>query len=218
MSREYVSALSRLRAELDRQSPSPIQVMKLFDVIERFGDANELSWQDLQRLNVIDIIGDGIIHLRGWPRGMVADEQERACLLDAFRGDDVTNGLLQQLLRRFPSDVRNRYLDLYGDLVRGGDWSNSDVEVYDTDEGSYHGDSVQEAAHYHQQFVETAEADNRSMIARTKFAHLVQFLLGSEGGTTTLEAFRAHLQLEGNAGRYPFPVLPVGAHEELLDP
>ena len=140
---------------------------------------------------------------------MVADEHERARLLDAFWGDNVTNGLLQQLLRRFPSDVRNRYLDLYGDLVRGGYWSDSDVEVYGTDEGSYHGDSVQEAAHNHQQFVETAEADNRSMIARTEFAHLVQFLLGSEGGTTTLEAFRAHLQHEGNAGRYLFQSFPL---------
>jgi len=49
--------------------------MESFDVVERFGNANELSWQDLQRLNVIDIIGDGVIHLRGWRCGMVAIEQ-----------------------------------------------------------------------------------------------------------------------------------------------
>ena len=112
--------------------------MDFFDAIEQFGDANELSWQDLQRLNGIGIISDGVIHLRGWPLGMVAYEHEQACLLDAFWGGNVTNGLLQQPLRRFSSCVRNRYLDLYGDLVRGGYWSNSDVEVYDTDEGSYH--------------------------------------------------------------------------------
>ena len=82
----------------------------------------------------------------------------------------------------------------------------------------YHGDSVQETAHNHQQGVETAEADNRSMIAQTEVSHLVQFLFGSAGGITTLEAFRDHLEREGNVGGYPFPVLSDGAHEELLDP
>ena len=46
---------------------------------------------------------------------MVVDKHELACPLDTFGGDDMTNGLLQRLLRRFPSDVRNRYLDLYGE-------------------------------------------------------------------------------------------------------
>ena len=87
-------ALTRLRAELDRQAPRPVEVMDFFAAIEGFEGATDLSWQELQRLNVIDIVGDGIIHLRGWPTDMVADVHERVRLLDTFRGDHMTNGLL----------------------------------------------------------------------------------------------------------------------------
>ena len=109
-------------------------------------------------------------------------------------------------------------MDLYGDQVLGGNWINLDVEAHDLNGVSFNGDSVQEAANNIQQFVETSEAANQSLMARTEFVYLVQFLVGVEGGPSTLESFRAHLQREGDDGRYTFPVLPVGDHEELLNP
>ena len=74
MSRQCIWALSRLRVELDQQLPRPIGVMEFFAAVKQFGDANELFRQELQRLNIIDIIGDGLILLCGWPTGMVTDE------------------------------------------------------------------------------------------------------------------------------------------------
>ena len=83
---------------------------------------------------------------------------------------------------------------------------------------SYHGESDQEAAHNIEQFVENAEAANRSLIARTEFSHLVQFMEALECGPSTLEAVRSHMQREVDQGRYLFTVLPPGSHEESLDP
>ena len=98
MSREYNLALTCLHAEINRQAPRPVEVMEFLAAIEGFEDSTDISWQDLQQLNAIDIVGDAIIHLRGWPPGMVADVQERVCLLDVFCDDHMTNGLFQQLL------------------------------------------------------------------------------------------------------------------------
>ena len=84
ISSEYNLALTRLRAELNRQAPRPVQVMEFLVAIEDFEDATDIPWEELQQLNAIDIIGDAIIHLRGWPPTMVADVQERERLLGAF--------------------------------------------------------------------------------------------------------------------------------------
>ena len=83
---------------------------------------------------------------------------------------------------------------------------------------SYHGDLDQEAHHSIKQFVANAEAANHLLIALTEFLHLVQFMEALEGGPSTLEAFRAHMQCEADQGRYPFTVLPPGFHEGFLDP
>ena len=115
MLREYNSALTRLCAEINRQAPRPVQVMDFLAAIEDFKDATDIPWEELQQLNVIDIIGDAIIHLCGWPPAMVVDVQEQERLLGAFRGNHTTNSLYQQLLRRFPRAVRRRHLGLYGD-------------------------------------------------------------------------------------------------------
>ena len=84
MLREYNSVLTNLRAELNRQAPRPVQVMELLAAIEDFEDATDIYWEELQHLNTIDIIGDALIHLRGWPPAMVVDVQERLRLLDAY--------------------------------------------------------------------------------------------------------------------------------------
>ena len=55
--------------------------------------------------------------------------------------------------------MKNPLLQRYGDLVRGANWSDSKADVYDTDDASYHGDSVQELVHTHQQGVADVEAE-----------------------------------------------------------
>ena len=160
MSREYNLALTRLRSKLDRHAPRPVEVIEFMSAREGFGNPTNLSWQELQRLNAIDIISDAISHLRGWSMGMTVDVHERVCLLNVYCCDHITNGLLQQLLTRFPRAIRNRYLGVYGDQVRGAKWNNLDVDEYDSDEVLYNGDSIQEAAHRIEQFVENAEAAN----------------------------------------------------------
>ena len=104
------------------------------------------------------------------------------------------------------------------DQVQGANWNDSDVKSFNSDEISYHGDSDQEAAHNIEQFVDNAKAANRSLIARTKFLHLAQFVEALEGEPSTLEVFRAHMQREADQGRYPFTVLPPGSQEDFLDP
>ena len=84
MSREYNLALTRLRAELNWQASRPVQVMDFLVAKRNFEGVTDISWEELQQLNAIDIIGDAIIHLRGWPPTMVADVQERERLLGAF--------------------------------------------------------------------------------------------------------------------------------------
>ena len=124
---------------------------------------------------------------------MVVGVQERFCLLDAYRGNSTTRGLYQKLLQWFPKAVRRRYLGLYGDQVRHGQWDNSDGEAYDSDESSYNGDSGQEDDLNIRRDEEAAEASNRDHVTRTEYAHLVQFLANSEGGPSVLQAFWAHL-------------------------
>ena len=120
MLQPYNLALTQLHAELDWQVPRPVEVMEFMRAVEQFGDPSNMSWQELQRLNAVPIIGDAISHLRGWLMGMTGDVHERVRLLDVYLGDHTTNGLLQMLLTRFPRRRRNRYLDEYGDQVRGG--------------------------------------------------------------------------------------------------
>ena len=147
MLQPYNLALTQLHAELDWQVPRPVEVMAFMRAVERFGDPSNMSWQELQRLNAVPIIGDAISHLRGWPMGMAGDVHERVRLLDVYRGDHMTNGLLQMVLTRFPRRTRNRHLDDYGNLVCGANWNDSDVESFDSDKISYHGDSDHEAHH-----------------------------------------------------------------------
>ena len=64
-------------------------------------------------------MGDTVIHLRGWLMGMTGDVHERVRISDVYRGNHMTNGLLQMVLTRSPRRTRNRYLDEYGDLVCG---------------------------------------------------------------------------------------------------
>jgi hypothetical protein len=89
MSQPYKLALTRLRAELDRQAPRLVEVMEFMRAVERFGDPSNIVWQELQRLNAVPIIGDTISHLRGWPMGMTGDVHERVCLLGVYHGDHI---------------------------------------------------------------------------------------------------------------------------------
>ena len=132
---------------------------------------------------------------------MVVDVQESYRLLDAYRGTYTTRGLYQKLLQRFPKAVRRRFLGLYRDQVRHGQWDNSDGEAYDSDESSYNGDSGQEDDHYIRRDEEAATAANRDLVARTEYGHLVQFLGNSESRTSVLQAVRAHLQHKLEDGR-----------------
>ena len=109
-------------------------------------------------------------------------------------------------------------MDEYGNLVRGANWNDSDVESFNSDKMSYHGDLDKEAHHNIKRFVANAEASNHLLIALTEFLHLVQFMEILEVGPSTLEAFRAHMQREADQGRYPFTVLLPGSHKEFLDP
>ena len=102
MLQEYNLALTRLRAELDRQAPRPVEVMEFMRAVEGFGDASNISWQELQQLNAVAIIGDAISHLCDWPMGMTGNVHERVRLLDVYHEDHMTNGLLQMVLTRFP--------------------------------------------------------------------------------------------------------------------
>ena len=188
--------------------------------IEDYEDATNIPWPQLQQFQAIEIIGSALTHVRGWPTGMVVDVQERFLLLDAYRGTSNTRGLYQKLLQRFPKAVRRRYLGLYGDQVRHGQWDNSDGEAYDSDESesSYNRDSGQEDDFYIRRDEEAAAATNRNLVALTEYGHLVQFLGNLESGASVLQAFRAHLQRELEDGRYPFPVLNDDVHADFLRP
>ena len=105
MSQEYNLALTRIRAELNRQAPRPVEVMEFMAAIEGFEDATNLLWQELQPINAIGNIGDGISHLRGWSTGMTADVHEQVCLLDVF--------LRWSHDKRFVSEIVKTILESY---------------------------------------------------------------------------------------------------------
>ena len=129
------------------QAPRPVEVMEFMRALEQFGDLSNISWQDLQRMNAVPIMGNAVVHLRGWCEGITDDAHERVRILDVYRGNPMSNGLLQMVLTRFPRRTRNRHLDDYGNLVCGANWNDSDVESFDSDKISYHGDSDHEAHH-----------------------------------------------------------------------
>ena len=184
---------------------------------EHLNPAN-MEWQDLEQMDAVRTMGDAIIHLRGWRFEMTNDPNERDRLLDVYRGYDRTDCLLKLVLMRYPRLARNRYLADYDDLVSNGNWDDSDVELFESVESSYHGDSVQEEHHVLEQFLTNAERGNRSLIALTQYSNLVQFMEGLEGGPAILAAFATHIQREADEGRYPFIVLPRGSQQEFLEP
>ena len=108
---------------------------------EHLNPAN-MEWQDLEQMDAVRTMGDAIIHLRGWRFGMTDDPNERDRLLDVYRGDGRTDGLLKLVLMQFPRLTRNRYLAEYGDLVRNGNWDDSEVKSFESDDMSYHGGSI----------------------------------------------------------------------------
>ena len=120
---------------------------------------------------------------------MTDDPNERNRLIDVYRGDGRSDGLLKLVLMQFPRRTRNHYLAEYGDLVRNGNWNDSEVESFESDDMSYHGDSVQEEHHILEEFVTNAERATRLLIALTQYSHLVQFMEALEGGPGTLAAF-----------------------------
>ena len=84
--------------------------------------------------------------------------------------------------------------------------------AYDSEESSNHGDSGQEDYHNFRREEDAAEEENRDLIARTEYGHLVQFLGRTESGTRELRAFRAYLGRELENGNYSFPVLNDEVH------
>ena len=84
MSRQYNAVVVNLRAELSRQAPRPLNVMAILATIEGFEDARNISPHQLRQFNVIEIIGDALIHIRGWPQAMVIDAQEKNRILNAY--------------------------------------------------------------------------------------------------------------------------------------
>ena len=128
--------------------------------IEEYGDAPNIGWQQFQQLWVVETIGSAISEVQGWPNGMVVDVRERFCLLRAYRGSSTTRGIYQQIMQRFPDDVRRRYLDDYGALIINGHWENSDGDYYESEESSNHGDSGQEDYHSFRREEDEAEEEN----------------------------------------------------------
>ena len=186
--------------------------------LEEHTNPSNIAWQDLEQMDAVRTMGDTIIHLKNWRFGMTDDPNERDRLIDVYRGNGRSDGLLKLVLMQFPRRTRNRYLAEYADLVRNGNWENSEVESSESDDMSYHGDSIQEEHHIMEEFVTNAEQANRSLIALTQYSHLVQFMEALEGGPGTLAAFTAHLQREADVGRHPFIVHPRGSQEEFLEP
>ena len=93
--REYGRAFSRLRAELDFPCPRPNTLLECCESVERFGAADDLAWEDLERLHAVETAGYAVNCLSGWPRGMVADECKQARLVKTFRGETWgTTGVL----------------------------------------------------------------------------------------------------------------------------
>ena len=120
-------ALTRLRAELNCPTPRPVEVLEFIRALEEHGNPSNIAWKDLQHMNAVPIMGDAIIHLKGWRQGMTDDPHERVCILDVYRGDNMSNGVLKMVLTRFPRRTRNRYLADYGHLVRNGNWNDFKV-------------------------------------------------------------------------------------------
>ena len=87
---------------MNRQAPRPVEVMEFMRALEQFGNPSNISWQDLQRMNAVPIMGDAVIHVRGWRQGMTDDVHERVCILDLYCENTMSNGLLQMVLMRFP--------------------------------------------------------------------------------------------------------------------
>ena len=77
--------------------------------IEEYEDATTISWHELQQFQTMETIGFALTHVRGWPKGMVVDVQERFCILNTYRGTYTTRGLCQKLLQWFPDAVRKQY-------------------------------------------------------------------------------------------------------------
>merc|ERR1712086_225551 len=107
---------------------------------------------------------------------MVSDVRERFRLLRAYRGSSTTRGIYQQIMQRFPKEVRRRHLDNYGALIINGHRDNSDGDYYESEESSNHGDEGQEDYHYFRREEDAAEEENRDLIARIEYGNLVQFL------------------------------------------
>jgi len=213
-----MNVVIRMNAEMQRLAPRPVEMLEFMRSLEEHLNPGNMEWQDLEEMDAVTTVGDAIIHLRGWRFEMTDDPNERDRLLDVYRGDGRTDGLLKLVLMRYPRLARNRYLADYGDLIRNANWNDPEVSSFESDVSSYHGDSVQEEHHALEQFVNNAERANRSLIALTQYANLVQFMEGLEGGPATLAHFARHIQREADEGRYPFIILPRGSQEEFLEP
>ena len=208
----------RMNAETQRLAPRPVEMLEVMRSLEEHLNPGNVEWQDLEEMDAVTTVGDAIIHVRGWRFEMTDDPNERDRLLDVYRGDGMTDGLLKLILMRYPRLTRNRYLVDYGNLIRNPNWNDSEVSSFKSDVSSYHGDSVQEQHHALEVFVNNATRGNRSLIALTQYANLVQFLEGLEGGPATLAHFARRIQREADEGRYPFIILPRGSQEEFLEP
>ena len=170
----------------------------------------------MQQFKVVETLGSAISVVQGWPNGMVADARERFRLLRAYRGSNTTRGIYQQIMQRFPKEVRRRHLDNYGALIINGQWEDSDGDHYESEESSYHGDEGQEDHHFFMREEDAAEEENRDLIARIECGNLIHFLGRTESGTRQLQAFRAHLGRELEQGNYPLSALDDEALAGLL--
>ena len=93
--RQYGCAFSCLRAELDHPCPRPNKLLERCEAVEHFRAADDLAWEDLDRLHAVETAGYAVNCLSGWPRGMVADECKQARLVKTFRGETWgTTGVL----------------------------------------------------------------------------------------------------------------------------
>ena len=58
-------ALTRIRTELPRQAPHPVEMLEFMGSLEEHTNPSNMEWQDLEEMDAVRTMGDVIIHLKG---------------------------------------------------------------------------------------------------------------------------------------------------------
>ena len=211
--RGYERALGALVCELDLCCPRPPELMVAIRQVKRYGNVQTISWDDLARMDAVHILARAATHLRGWPCKMVDRWEDVEELLEDLVGYGArTDGVLRLLIRRAPgggAELLEKYVDLFG----GPGESSFD---HRSDEGLPSDDSSAQGREYRRIEGESGARDrHRGLIARTEYAHLLEFLGRRRTGAQLLEEFRAYLRRERAGGEYPFHPLSEGKVHEL---